>query len=234
MSYNYNNPMNRVCDYTEALKILGDNVVEGTKYPNLAAIKAKYDSTSDKHGKAYRYNAVAKILPDVSVSGFYGTKYFRNGKRKWTSQEEQFLVRTVCACVDPESDRHGMTMSKVLSCVGQIIGRTLGACQLKASNLGLTKESIQYATVVTKCGRVLSTKTGKMIGDCFSSKGDIEKELDKQDKNVGYKFNLSKTPKKNRTPKSVSGKSVINLGKGVRNVSISYTEQGEMQITFEG
>jgi len=234
MSYNYNNPMNRVCDYTDALKFLGDSIVEGTEYPNLAAIKAKYDSTSEKHGKAYRYTLTAKILPDVSVSGFYGTKYFRNGKRKWTAEEEQFLVRAVCSSVDPCAFRSGYTMARVLANVGMIMGRTFGACQLKASNLGITRETSQYATITTKCGRVLSTKTGKMIGDCFSSKEDIEKELDKQDKNVGYKFNLSKAPKKNRTPKSVSGKSVINLGKGVRNVSISYTEQGEMQITFEG
>lgn len=216
--------MNRVCDYTEALQNLGDSIVEGTKYPNLAAIKAKYDSTSDKHGKAHRYAEVAKILPDVSISGFYGTRYARNGKRKWTPEEEQFLVRAVCSSVDPYSVRgHDMTMSKVLLHVGMIMGRTPGACQLKASDLGITKQTSQYATITTKCGRVLSTKTGEEVEVLPCNKKKPHKT-----------FNLKKTPKKNRTPKSVSGKSVINLGKGVRNVSISYTEQGEMQITFEG
>jgi len=215
--YNYNNPMNRVCDYTNALKFLGDDIVEGTSYPNLAAIKAKYDSTSEKHGKAHRYAEVAKILPDVSVSGFYGTKYARNGKRKWTPEEEQFLVRAVCSSVDPCAFRSGFTMSRVIWQVGMIMGRTANACQLKASNLGITRESSQYATITTKCGRVLSTKTGL----------PVEKSKPKQ-------VSIKTKAKKNRTPKSVSGKSVINLGKGVRNVSISYTEQGEMQITFEG
>tara|TARA_R100001510_G_C7569312_1_gene146340 strand:+ start:68 stop:730 length:663 start_codon:yes stop_codon:yes gene_type:complete len=216
--YNYNNPMNRVCDYTEALQNLGDSIVEGTKYPNLAAIKAKYDSTSDKHGKAHRYSEVAKILPDVSISGFYGTRYARNGKRKWTPEEEQFLVRAVCSSVDPYSVRgHDMTMSKVLLHVGMIMGRTPGACQLKASDLGITKQTSQYATITTKCGRVLSTKTGLPVEESKPKRVSIKTKA-----------------KKNRTPKSVSGKSVINLGKGVRNVSISYTEQGEMQITFEG
>jgi hypothetical protein len=99
--------------------------------------------------------------------------------------------------------------------LGMIMGRTFGACQLKASNLGITRETSQYATITTKCGRVLSTKTGL----------PVEEAKPKQ---------VSIKTKANRTPKSVSGKSVINLGKGVRNVSISYTEQGEMQITFEG
>jgi hypothetical protein len=223
MSYNYNNPMNRVCDYIDALKFLGDSIVEGTEYPNLAAIKAKYDSTSEKHGKAYRYTLTAKILPDVSISGFYGTRYARNGKRKWTPEEEQFLVRAVCSSVDPCACRSGYTMARVLANVGMIMGRTFGACQLKASNLGITKQTSQYATITTKCGRVLSTKTGEEV-----------EVLPCNDKKPHKTFNLKKTPKKKRTPKSVSGKSVINLGKGVRNVSISYTEQGEMQITFEG
>ena len=217
MSYNYNNPMNRVCDYTDALKFLGDSIVEGTEYPNLAAIKAKYDSTSAMHGKAYRYTLTAKILPDVSISGFYGTRYARNGKRKWTPEEEQFLVRAVCSSVDPCACRSGYTMSRVLANVGMIMGRTFGACQLKASNLGITRETSQYATITTKCGRVLSTKTGLPVEEVKPKRVSIKTKA-----------------KKNRTPKSVSGKSVINLGKGVRNVSISYTEQGEMQITFEG
>ena len=179
MSYNYNNPMNRVCDYTDALKFLGDSIVEGTEYPNLAAIKAKYDSTSEKHGKAYRYTLTAKILPDVSVSGFYGTRYARNGKRKWTPEEEQFLVRAVCSSVDPCAFRSGYTMARVLANVGKIMGRTFGACQLKASNLGITRETSQYATITTKCGRVLSTKTGLPVEETKPKRVSIKTKAKK-------------------------------------------------------
>ena len=43
--YNYSNPMNRVCDYADALSS-SEIALLSTDYPNLAAIKAKYDSTS--------------------------------------------------------------------------------------------------------------------------------------------------------------------------------------------
>lgn len=223
--YNYNNPLNRVCDYTKALEALGENVVANTGYYSLSSLRARYDSLPDTMGKDAKYAALAKVLPKV---------HNRNSpKRPWTDKEDAFLVRTLCAYVDPNARSGRFTMTRALGHIGAIIGRTHGACQNRASFLGLTKDSSQYATITTQGGAVLSTKTGKYIGDCFSDKEELQKKAEAIAA-TPHPFDLTKKPKKNRKVVSQSGRSVINLGKNVRNVSISYTDAGEMQITFEG
>ena len=223
--YNYNTPLNRVCDYTDAVCELGESVVENTNYCSLSSLRRRYDSLPDSMGKDAKYAVLAKMIPKV---------HNRNSpKRPWTAEEDAFLVRALCGYVEPHRQRGHFTMSRGLTCVGAIIGRTFGACQNRAAYLGLTKDSTQYATITTKGGAILSTKTGKYIGDCFSDKEELQKKAEAIAA-TPHKFDLTKKPKKSRKVVSQSGRSVINLGKNVRNVSISYTDAGEMQITFEG
>lgn len=200
----------RVRAYLRALDIVGDRAIVGTKYPPRKDLFAIYKKYRDMYDSEYGYKMAERKL----------SRMLTWTKRKWTKDDDAFLITAICEAVNPNSTAsHDClhTLSYVQGCVSDITGRTEGAVRQRCENLGLKKSTIMNVNIVGKDGVARSTKSGLPV--------EVPKPTT---------IDLKKQPKKKRTPVNHSGVKTINLGKSVRNVSISYTESGEMQITFEG
>ena len=201
----------RVRAYLRALDIVGDRAIVGTKYPPRKELFAIYKKYKDMYDSSYGYQMAEKKLSRMLTN---------NTKRKWTKDDDAFLITAICEAVNPNSTASydcTHTMSHVQRCVSDITGRTEGAIRQRCETLGLKKSTTMNINIVGKDGIPRSTKSGLPV--------EVPKPTT---------IDLKKQPKKKRTPVSHSSVKTINLGKSVRNVSISYTESGEMQITFEG
>lgn len=201
----------RVRAYLRALDIVGDRAIVGTKYPPRKDLFAIYKKYKDMYDSEYGYKMAERKL---------STMLTKNTRRKWTKADDAFLITTICEAVNPNSTASydcTHTMSHVQMCVSNITGRSVYAVSQRCEKLGLKKSTTMNVNIVGKDGVARSTKSGLPV--------EVPKPTT---------IDLKKQPKKKRTPVSHSGVKTINLGKSVRNVSISYTESGEMQITFEG
>lgn len=173
-----------------------------------------YIRTYTKFGIDARFN---RIIPDVRDYTRTMTRYKYMPKRHgkpFTALENEAIVNLLYQDI-------GVGFSTRQSMVACLLGRTLSSIRQQANWLGVRcfKRSGRPTHVTDKAG-VSRTPYGWT--------------LDFDPKTKPHTFNLEKKPKEERTPITHTGIKTINLGRGVRNVTLSYSEQGEMSITFEG
>lgn len=225
MSYNYQSVYDykrttsperqRVQAYERAVDVLGDSVLVGTKYPSMNSITKVFNKEADKYSTECAYQKVYKLLPKMEV----------NGRRNWTKEDDKFLITTICQCVNPRSTAvydSTHNLSSIQRYISDITGRSMRGINQRCVKLGLRKKNILDMTIVGKDGVARSTKTGLPIVVPVASKP------------APATIDLVKKPKAERKPMSKTGIKSINLGKNVSNVNITYTDTGEIQITFEG
>tara|TARA_R100001510_G_C7645650_1_gene203007 strand:+ start:1014 stop:1574 length:561 start_codon:yes stop_codon:yes gene_type:complete len=175
-----------------------------------------YIRTYTKFGIDARFN---RIIPDVRDYTRTMTRYKYMPKRHgkpFTALENEAIVNLLYQDI-------GVGFSTRQSMVACLLGRTLSSIRQQANWLGVRcfKRSGRPVAITDKAG-VVRTVWGEVL------------PVDPKAKRKPATFNLEKKPKEERTPITHTGIKTINLGRGVRNVTLSYSEQGEMSITFEG
>lgn len=138
----------------------------------------------------------------------------RSPKRKWREEETAFVLRTAYNSVALK----GCAVGDTYQHIGAIIGRTYTAVCNRASFLNINKE-------------ILKTRKSAMDNE-FTLRYFVTGSKYETPKTSS--IDLTKKPKADRDTSPQSGVKTINLGKGVRNLSIVYADDGGVQITFEG
>jgi len=173
-----------------------------------------YICTYKKFDIDSRFNS---IIPDIQDYSRTMTRYKYMPKRHgkpFTKLENEAIVNLLYQDI-------GVSFCQRQSLLACLLGRTLSSIRQQANWLGIRcfkRNGKGYGPIIDKSG-VVRTLQGCIIPS--SSKPPKT-------------FDLNKKPKEERTPITHAGIKTINLGRGVRNVTLSYSEQGDMTITFEG
>lgn len=159
----------------------------------------------------------SSIIPDVRDYHRTTTRYnhmpSRAGK-PFTKLENEAIVCLMYQDI-------GVSFTERQSLVACLLGRTLSSIRQQANWLGVRcfkREGKTYDNIISKSGVVRT-----LFGTIIPSSSKPPKT-----------FDLNKKPKEERTPITHTGIKTINLGRGVRNVTLSYSDKGDMTITFEG
>ena len=175
-----------------------------------------YICTYKKFDIDSRFNS---IIPDIQDYSRTMTRYKYMPKRHnkpFTQLENEAIVNLLYQDI-------GVSFCQRQSLLACLLGRTLSSIRQQANWLGIRcfKRSGKPYGITDKSGAV-RTIYGKAM------------TIDPKAKRKPMTFDLNKKPKEERTPITHAGIKTINLGRGVRNVTLSYSEQGDMTITFEG
>jgi len=206
MFYSKSATFERIETYIKGYDALGDSIMTDLGFSSPDVLRRTYN------GSPVSLARVCKLVPKKRSSEL-------SKRSRWTDKEDALLVKAVAKLVDPidyeKSSKH--TLRSVYTNVSMVLGRTRRAVELRATFLGLRKRTADSLSFTAKNGSVRSGKTGQIIKPAYVKPTTID---------------LTKSKK--RSPKNQSGIQTINLGKNVRNVSILYTDAGEMQVKFEG
>ncbi len=173
-----------------------------------------YICTYKKFDIDSRFNS---IIPDIQDYSRTMTRYKYMPKRHgkpFTELENEAIVNLLYQDI-------GVSFCQRQSLLACLLGRTLSSIRQQANWLGIRcfkREGKTYDSIISKSGVVRT-----LFGTIIPSSSKPPKT-----------FDLSKKPKEERTPITHTGIKTINLGRGVRNVTLSYSDKGDMTITFEG
>jgi len=173
-----------------------------------------YICTYKKFDIDSRFNS---IIPDIQDYNRTMTRYKYMPKRHgkpFTKLENEAIVNLLYQDL-------GVSFCQRQSLLACLLGRTLSSIRQQANWLGIRcfkREGKTYDNIISKSGVVRT-----LFGTIIPSSSKPPKT-----------FDLNKKPKEERTPITHTGIKTINLGRGVRNVTLSYSDKGDMTITFEG